>query len=246
MSQSVGLGVQDELGGLGSFLSRQVRKTVHVVEDIARPVTAAAQGDFGDAARALKNGIVATVATPYALAVQVATGNAPDIEAARDTSIRVADRIASAAMDAIRTAVRAAARPVVHGFMNGEDLCFGTDAEAATKSEIKNVATVAALPVTTAAAAAAGSAFPAVGTVTAAGLAASLTPPIVSDIVDELWDAGKKQIDSALKSGVPNEPAAAAGLAADAKKKQQNTILLVGGGALLIYLATHKSKRGKK
>ena len=247
LSQSVGLGLgnDDELvGGWGSFISRQVRKVGNIAEDVARPVTAVATGDFDDAARALKNAVVAPIATPVALVAQVATGNAPDLEAARDTGIRVADKIGSAAMDAIRSAIRAAARPVVQGFMHGEEICFGDDIEGASKGEIKTVATAAALPITTAAAASAGSAIPGVGTAGGSALAITLTPEIVSQIVDELWEKGKRQIADAVASGVPNEVEAAKQIAQDQKDKNRNTVLLLGGGVLLLYIATRKGKKG--
>lgn len=231
----LGVDQPDELAGrIGSFIKRQARKTVNVVKDVARPVTAAATGDFKSAGRALWHGAIAAPTTLFKVGQQISEGEMPDVEKARDVGLRQADNLVTEGYDAVVRAIKAAIRPIVRNFMHGAEELLGADdpnLEAQAKEYVKMQATAAALPVAASAGAAAGSAIPGLGTAAGAGIASSVTPGLVSQLVDEMWDSGKSRLFSATGSAGAGATAAGAG----ASTRTGSGLLILGLGAVALY-----------
>jgi hypothetical protein len=217
------------------------RKATNVVKDVARPVTAAATGDFKSAGRALWHGAIAAPTTLFKVGQQISEGEMPDVEKARDVGLRQADNLVTEGYDAVVRAIKAAIRPIVRNFMHGAEELLGADdpaLEAQAKDSVKMQATAAALPIAASAGAAAGSAIPGLGTAAGAGIASTVTPGLVSQLVDEMWDSGKSRLSSATGSAGAGAGAPAAG--AGAPTRTGSGLLILGLGAVALYALTRK------
>jgi hypothetical protein len=205
-----------QLNGLFSFVSRQVSNATDYVGEKARDVGHAVATQV----RKVPGGSMFTsaVGDTYSLATDVTDAIGAAVGDVFDFMERQ-----------VRSAVKAAVRPIVRSFRGDSPFFLGADEPGSVASHLqaaKNEIIAASMAAGSSAGAAIGSVIPGVGSAAGAAAGGAITPSVVSELIQEIIDEANKARETIAPGAAP---ATTSATPAYGQQQTNLTPWLVGG-----------------